>query len=150
MTGWELGDVDALIESTLANDSTIQSLMGVSPARVANYRVPSDLSWKLLYIYFYSIPGNDIRVQGNGRVMTTVDYDIEVRTTGAPTDNSRAIVARIDVLIGAMKRQLTANSQWVVCATPLKPINILQSGESSDVFYVRQGRTYAIQVVQGL
>lgn len=151
MPRWEIGDVDALIESTLANDAIIKTKMGITTgkARVANTRVPSpkDKTWNALYIYFYCIPGPDAPGQGTRRIQSNPDYDIEVRTLGAPTDDSEAIVDRIDELIGTMTRTLTPSGHWVVSARRVRPIHMTQPGESTEVFYTRRGATYKLAVV---
>ncbi len=151
MVGWELGDVEALLVNLFQNDSTIKTKMGVTgggKARVATGRVPRNPGWDV-YIYFYFILGQDTRVQGPARVMSNPDVDIEVRTLGAPTDDSEAIVDRIDVLM-QMKRTLTLNNRWLISVIPRKPINITAQGESTEVYNTRRGRTYGLQVVSAL
>lgn len=151
MQRWEVGDVDELIKTTLANDAVIKTKMGITSgeARVANMRVPSpnDTTWNSLYIYFYCIPGPDAPGQGTTRIQANPDYDIEVRTLGAPTENSEAIIDRIDELIGTMVRTLTPSGRYVVSARRSAPINFVQQGESPEVFYTRRGATYKFAVV---
>lgn len=151
MVGWELGDVEKLLTRLFEDDVTIQQKMGISganKARVANSRVPRDKTWlRSVYIFFYCVPGPDSRVQGNRRIMANPDYDIEVRTFRAPTDDSEAIIERIDELMG-MSRTLTANGKWIVSAIPMNPINITQEGATPEEYTVRRGRTYRLQVVQ--
>lgn len=142
--GWEIRQVEKLFVTLLKNDATIKTRMG-GTARVAVNRVPQDPAF-FFYIFIYFIFGPDTRVQGGRRVMSNPDIDIEVRTIGAPTDDSEAVVARIDELMG-LSRQLTPDSNWVVSAVPQKPISIVEQGEAPEVYYMRRGRSYSLQVV---
>lgn len=150
MARWPIGDVDALIKATLANDSIIKTKMGVTgsdEARVSGYRVVRDPAY-FPYIYFYSIPGTVARVNGTQVVQWNPTYDIEVRTLGSPTDDSEDIVDRIDALIGTMVRQVTPSTLWVVSAAVNQVINIPEQGESPEVYYMRRGHSYNLFVTR--
>lgn len=150
MERWPISEVDKLIYSTLANDSTIKQKQGVdstNKARVSGYRVVTDKDY-FPFVYFYSITGPNKRVNGNTVVQFNPDYAIEVRTLGAPTDDSEAVVARVDELIGTMKKQLTSDSKWVVSAVARSPIMITEQGEIPEVYYTRRGSTYRLSVVR--
>lgn len=150
MDRWEIDAVDKLIQKTLSEDATIKTKMGITgggKARVSGYRVVRDASY-FPYIYFYAIVGPDTPGQGTTRIQSNPDYDIEVRTLGAPTDDSEAIVNRIDELIGTMKAQLTIDGKWVVSARRRRPISMVQSGETADIYYTRRGGTYKLSVVR--
>lgn len=152
MVGWIIGEVDALIESTLANDTIIKQKMGISSgkARVAGYRIPRDPfmdSAHPFYIFFYSIPGPSSRVNGNTIIQRNPDYDIEVRSLGAATDDAEACVDRVETLIGAWKNQVTPSGNYLVSAVSVKEISITQPGETTEVYYERKGFTYKLAVV---
>lgn len=150
MIKWEIGAVDELIYSTLANDSTIKAKQGITnsalKARVAGYRVPRDPNY-FHYIYYYSIPSPDAAGQGQSRIQSNIDYDIEVRTLGEPTDESEAVINRIDELVCAWKTQLTPDGVWMVAARRVAPIVLIEPGETDDIFYTRRGGTYRLQIV---
>lgn len=151
MARWEVGDVEQLIETTLSDDPTIKTKMGIAPggkARVANTVIPRNKGWLDLYIYFYCIPGPDTPGQGQTRIQSNPDYDIEVRTKGAPTQASEDIVDRIDELICAWNHQLTANGLWSVSVRRQRPINRKYDGETAEVYYIARGGTYHFQIVR--
>jgi hypothetical protein len=146
MPRWPINQVDKLIEATLSNDATIKSLMG-GKARVAGYRIPRDKNW-FPFIFFYCIPGPVAPGQGTTVIQFNPEYAIETRTVGAPTDESEAIVERVDFLIGTMVKQLTPDGNWVVSARLNTEINQVQQGETGEVFYMRRGGNYKLAVVR--
>jgi len=149
MANWPLRDVEILIESTLADDSFIKTKQGVTTgkARVANTRVPRDPINYSPYVYFYCIPGPVARGNGNKIVQWNPDYDVEVRTNGAPTTDSEATVDRIVELM-TMTSRLTANGLWAVSSVMTKEITQVEQGESTEVYYMRRGGTFKLQVVR--
>jgi hypothetical protein len=150
MPDWEIGEVDKLLHETFANDTTIKTLQGVSgaaKARVSGYVVVRDPNY-FPNIYFYLIPGPDGPGQGTTRIQSNLEYDIEVRTKGAPTDNSEAMVDRINVLM-KMKRTLTPDGEWVVASRRVKPISQPERDpDEPSIYYMRRGATYYMQVVR--
>lgn len=147
---WEIGQVDELFQKTLANDAVIKTKMGITgagEARVSAYRVVRDADF-FPYIYFYCITGPDTKGQGRVRIQTNVEYVFEVRAIGAPTDDTEAIVDRVDTLIGEMTKQLTPDNKWVVSAVRKSPVVLSDSGETNEIYYSRRGGTYDVYVVR--
>lgn len=150
MPRWPIRQVDKLIYSKLADDATIKTKMGIASAgkaRVSGYRVVTDKAY-FPYIYFYSLTGPVTHGQGTVPIQRNVDYVIEVRTVGAPTTESEAIVDRIDELIGTMVKDLTADGNWVVSARLRSELSITEQGETPEIFYMRRGGTYKLAVVR--
>lgn len=151
MALWAMGEVDELIESRLSNDATIKTKMGIATgkARVAGYFIPRDPKYfdppYPFFIYFYPIPMAGARVNGNRIIQHNVNYDIEVRTLGAPTSDSEAVVDRVQALM-TMVSQLTSSGNWVVSSSHLKPIMKFQRGETPEVYYTRRGGTYGFAI----
>lgn len=148
---WPIRQVDKLIVTKLKDDSTIKLLQKVTSgtARFSGYRtIPSSKADFFPYIFFYSIPGVNVRVNGNRVVMWSPDYDLEVRTIGAPSDDDAALVERVDELIGTMVSQLTPDGKWAVSAVASHEINITQQGETPEVYYTRIGNSYKLSVVR--
>lgn len=150
MAQWEIDQVDQLINSTLKNDSIIKTKMGISgggEARVSLYRVVRDPKW-FPYIYGYCIPGPDTPGQGTSRIQSNPDYVLEVRTIGAPTDDSEAIVDRVDDIIHHWVKELTPDAQWVVSARRRSAVSMVEPGEDPDIYYTRRGGIYKFAIVR--
>lgn len=148
MPRWEIDQVDQLITHELKNDSIIKTKMGISvgDARISLYRVVRDTSW-FPYIYGYCIPGPDAPGQGTSRIQANIDYALEVRTVGAPTNDSEAIVERIDDIVGNWVKKLTPAGNCVVSARRRSPIAMVETGENPDIYYSRRGGVYKFAVV---
>jgi hypothetical protein len=147
---WPIRQVDKLIVARLKDDATIKQLQKVSAgdARLSGYRpVPSSKSDFFPYIFFYAIAGVNSRVNGNTVIQWNPDFDFEVRTLGAPTDDDEAVVERVDELI-TMVSQPTPDGKWLVSSVASHEINITQQGETSEVYYTRIGNSYKFQVVR--
>lgn len=150
MAQWEIGQVDALITATLQNDAIIKTKMGITggnKARVSLYRAVKDAAW-FPYIYGYSIMGPDAPGQGRSRIQSNPFYDIEVRTIRAPTDDTEAIVDRINAIMDSWNGVLTPDGNWAVSARRRHPISIVEPGESDDIYYTRRGGSYMLQIVR--
>lgn len=145
---WPTREVDKLLKATLSDDSFIKTAMATpGKARVSGYRVVRDHDY-FPYIFFYQIPGPASSANGNKIIKFNPDYDIEVRTLGAPTDDTESIIDRIIEIVGSWSRKLTPNGAWVVSAVFKKEINILESGETAETFYTRRGGTFKFEIVR--
>lgn len=135
----ELSGVEAWVFSTLANDPTMQGLVG-NPARVYSAIAPEGSAFP--YVVMTYLAGADVIATGGGRVMSRPIYVVKGVDNASSFANLKAIATQIETLIGN-QTGTTPDTRILSCVReqPFELIEVDQAG----VVYRNLGGRYRIE-----
>ena len=135
----ELSELDKWIVATLGGDAVITAKIGAG--KVFKNRARASVAPP--YIRYHLITGPDNPGQGTTRIQSRPQIQICVVTRGAPTDDTEAVVDRIDELIGKARAQTTPGGTFKVSARRQMPLDYEEPHPANAAeFYIHRGGIY--------